>query len=275
MEFHEVANGPPWGIHCTIQSSRRDQNGQPMNREFPDQDFGFVAISPDGAVCDPTFQRKKDAKRYAAKCCVDFLMKEGHMPTDGVNVTFPKPNLKIPTPPAKKRKVVSQSIGTSSVNRPITNASSSSSNISTPSNASQTQPHAVGDVTQPAIAQPTTVQAAEAVGGGSPVDVYDEDISATSRVEEMCRRLRIQAPRYKEQPDPVDDTHYNASVEFGIDMQLPDTVGRVVNCRNKSFAREKVAEEVLEYLFQVEAKRNAAADELLQAMASREVEIEL
>ena len=90
----------------------------------------------------------------------------------------------------------------------------------------------------------------------------------------MCKRLGIQAPIIKSEPAGT-PTNYNGYVEFGVDMNIPDTVGRVVDCCGKRFTEEKVAEEVLEYLFKVEAKRNADADELLQAMASREVEDEL
>lgn len=225
-------------IHCTIQSSRRDTDGQPMDRRFPDKDFGFLPMPhPNGVLCEPPFARKKDAKQYAAKCCVDFLMQEGHMPTDGVNVSFPRPNLRVPAPPTKKRRVVSEGVGTSSVDRP-------------------------------------TTKAAEAVDGGAPVDVRDDYVSAAIRVEEMCKRLGIQTPKYKIEPAGT-PTNYNGSAEFGVDMQIPDTVGRVSDCCGKAFTREKVAEEVIKYLFQVEAKRNSEADELLQAMASREVEDEL
>lgn len=240
-----------------------------MDMEFPNQDFGFIPLPPNDVPGDPPFAKKKYAKQYAAKCCIDFLMKGGHMPTDGINVSFPKPKLKVPSPPAKKRKAVSQTIGISNINRPIANASSLSSDNR------RTLPDAK-DANQSTVVHTTTVQVAETGGGGAPVDVHDGYISAVERVKEMCKRLGIQPPRYDiKQVDPADDTRYDGSVEFGMDMQIPETVGRVVNCRHKFFTREKVADEVLEYLLRIEAKRNAAADELLQAMASREVENEL
>lgn len=39
---------------------------------FPKRDFGFVRV--DGTLAMPVFARKKDAKKYAAKCCVEWYV---------------------------------------------------------------------------------------------------------------------------------------------------------------------------------------------------------
>lgn len=45
-----------------------------------------------------SFARKKDAKKHAAKCAIEWLIAEGLMPDDGT-VTFPKPKPKPPPQP--------------------------------------------------------------------------------------------------------------------------------------------------------------------------------
>lgn len=63
----------------------------------------------------PTFQRKKDAKQYAAKSAVAWLMEQGRMPTNAVDACFPKINPAATKPaPAKARPAPSPSPSTSS-----------------------------------------------------------------------------------------------------------------------------------------------------------------
>ena len=79
----EVQTGdkiPRWTMQCVISES---DSPLPLLRS------GEEVIS---------FARKKDAKRHAARCAIEWLIGEKWMPDDG-NVTFPKPKPKPPPQP--------------------------------------------------------------------------------------------------------------------------------------------------------------------------------
>lgn len=246
-----------------------------MDKCFPDVDLGFVPMGPDGGLRQPTFTRKKDAKRYAAMCCVQYLMREKHMPDDGENVTFPKPK---PTPPPPKKKKKPNPVSESTINGMLAAQTSAtvsdfSRTLPPPGGPSTPAEAATGTTEQNTKPQVSVGEQAEPAGGGAPLDVRNEDFSATERVMEMCNRLGISQPSYKiEQADPATASFFNGYADFGLDsVNIPDTVGRVVNCFGRKFTKEKVAEEVLDYLFKIEAQRKAAADELMTIMAGREL----
>ena len=69
---------------------------------FPNPEAGFVT-NETGALVAPGFGRKKDAKQYAAKSCIQWLMKGEYMPSDGVNVEFPRGTKPTPTPAPKTK----------------------------------------------------------------------------------------------------------------------------------------------------------------------------
>ncbi|KAJ4304465.1 hypothetical protein N0V88_002078 [Collariella sp. IMI 366227] len=50
---------------------------------FPSLEAGFIADPATGAKAAPFWTRKKDAKKYAAKCCVEWLIAGGHVARDG------------------------------------------------------------------------------------------------------------------------------------------------------------------------------------------------
>jgi hypothetical protein len=60
-----------------------------------------VAESPQAFGDEVSFTRKKDAKQYACKKAIDWLIKNNFMPADGVK--FPKPKPANPVPAAKPR----------------------------------------------------------------------------------------------------------------------------------------------------------------------------
>ncbi|KAK0722886.1 hypothetical protein B0T26DRAFT_239088 [Lasiosphaeria miniovina] len=77
-----------WVCHCTFRGTAASEPQQ-----FPGPDGGLLAAadgSGGGALVAPSFARKKDAKQYAAKSCVEWLMAENRMPSDGLSVVFPK-----------------------------------------------------------------------------------------------------------------------------------------------------------------------------------------
>lgn len=283
VEFHEDA-GPnlQWMCYCTIRSSIPDEEGHSMDRRFPHLDYGFIPMSPDGGLRQPTFARKKDAKRYAAKCCIEYLMSKGLMPLDGENVSFPKRKLAPPSPKNNKRPnpVSETTITGSSAAKSAVSHSLPSKNQSAPSDRASTPAETTDKTEQKAQDGNSKISIGERVessGGGAPLDVRDEDFSATDRVLEMCDRLGISKPSYKiDRADPAIANIFNGYADFGLDnVLIPDNVGRVSNCYGGKFTKEKVAEEVLEHLIKLEAQRNVAADELIRLMDSREFVSEL
>ncbi len=69
-----ASSSPLWRFHYQLP------------REAPWRWFpGSDEANPDEGI----FTRKKDAKQYAARCAVQWLMTEGLMPNDGVSVSFP------------------------------------------------------------------------------------------------------------------------------------------------------------------------------------------
>ncbi|KAK4217983.1 hypothetical protein QBC37DRAFT_369519 [Rhypophila decipiens] len=264
VDFHE-STGPQsqWMCNCTIKSSVVD-------RRFPDLDIGFIPMGQDGGLRQPTFARKKDAKRYAAKCAIDFLMREKLMPLDGENVSFPKP--KVPQPQSKKRKQLNSGSATPSTGSPGTKVVVGGG-PSTPAEIARTGGQSLhGENPQAGAGERSEL----GNGGGAPLDVRDEDFSATDRVLEMCNRLGICPPTYQiVQADQATASFFNGFADFGLDnIHVPDTVGRVSNCFGRKFTKEKVAEEVLQHLLNIEAQRIAAVDDLMSQMTSREIAVE-
>jgi hypothetical protein len=199
---------------------------------FPSEAAGFL---PDesGALVAPCFHRKKDAKQYAAKCCIEYLMNGGFMPTDGVNVEFPKPK-PVPNPPkAKKTKTPN----------PPTTAPTPARNTDTNYNSTKDKDDAKDSDTDP----PTT------------------------RVADLCRLMGLVIPTYKITPSAATasingaaNPYWDGYADFGADsIKVPEGLGRVANVYGKKNAREKIVEEVLAWLVKEEKARREEAEALM------------
>ncbi|KAK4043194.1 hypothetical protein C8A01DRAFT_32684 [Parachaetomium inaequale] len=195
---------------------------------FPNPEAGFT-INEAGALAAPCFGRKKDAKQYAAKCCIEWLMKGGYMPSDGVSVEFAK---------GKARPVLPTAKQTPTTNPPPPN-----------------QP-----ITTTTVSQPTTTTTTTAHD--------DDDPPATKRVEDLCRLIGLAIPQYKiapvDSPSLSGTQFFDGRADFGVDaIKVPDGLGKVANVYGRKNARERVAEEVLVWLVGEERKRVAEAEEML------------
>lgn len=193
---------------------------------FPGPDTGFLAAT--GAA--PFFARKRDAKQYAARCCAEWLMAQGRIPPDGESVVFPRPT-----------------------------ATTTLASSSSPSSAASPAP---------------SPRQRKGIPGGAAVDVRDDDVPATQRVQEMCRRLGLQAPRYELRPaaaagggvgGPLWSGEPSFAGAAGPHL-VPEGVGRVEGVYGKKFAKERIAEEVLAHLLQIEAQRSAQRGKLLDGV---------
>ncbi|KAK3296047.1 uncharacterized protein B0H64DRAFT_460935 [Chaetomium fimeti] len=232
---------------------------------FPNPEAGFTP-NEQGIPAAPSFSRKKDAKQYAAKCCIEWLMNGGYMPTDGTSVEFPKPlrtsrhatSTPTPAPAAKKPKR----------DNPDAN----------PDNRAQRRAAAAAAL------------AADDNNNDNSDSNDDDDPPATKRVEEKCRLLNFAIPHYKITPSllPTDSTttteretasfttpsnpqFFDGRADFGADaIKVPEGLGRVTNVYGRRNAREKAAEEVLVWLLAEEGRRLAEVDEMMAMVGGPE-----
>jgi hypothetical protein len=232
---------------------------------FPNAEAGFTP-NEQGVPAAPSFGRKKDAKQYAAKCCIEWLMEGGHMPSDGVSVEFPKPpktsrhasSTPVPSPAAKKPRAAATDNPEATPNRPRKRTTDDDNNNDNDNNDNNDD--------------------------SDDDDDDDDDQPATKRVEQLCRLLCLTIPQYKitpavlattasDDPDP-DPTSTIVSVsnpqffdgvaDFGPDaINVPEGLGRVSNVYGRRNAREKAAEEVLAWLVAEEGRRMAEVEEMM------------
>ncbi|GAB1320600.1 hypothetical protein MFIFM68171_10810 [Madurella fahalii] len=211
---------------------------------FPNEDFGFVHV---GNTLDmPVFARKKDAKKYAAKCCVEWLVARDYMHLDGEKAVFPifknirksaaaQPSA--PPPPPPPPPPTSKTNGT----------------------ATPSQQAGGGKMPKPAHDH----AAATTTSNRAAADVYDDDIPATQRVNEMCRRLRIVAPQYKITASDKQNC-FRGYPDFGNDsVMMPEGLGKVDGIYGKEATRGMIAEHVLAWLLEEEKRRKNDEDEVL------------
>ncbi|RYP20919.1 hypothetical protein DL766_008071 [Monosporascus sp. MC13-8B] len=207
----------------------------------------------------PSFARKKDAKQFAARCAVEWLRANGHMPADGVR--FPKRVMAaaVPPPPpqqqqqAKKRRV---SPGTGSFN----GSSPGLNNDSGASASSKRSPRSSLSTTTTTTTTTTTEDGPSS--SPSPSSPFDADERpATHEVNELCRNLGLQPPRYVVTADPQNQGFWNGHAEFDphgpLPAQLPAAAGRVEGAYGKKLARQQIAEGVLPHLRRVWDARQA------------------
>lgn len=143
---------------------------------FPNPEAGFI-VDETGTPAAPSFGRKKDAKQYAAKCCAEWLMKAGYMPSDGVNVEFPKTKKARPqplTPPTTAAPLLSAQ--TPPANRATTTAATPAATepatTTNPLLSAQIAPANRATTTATTTAATTTQQ---------------QDETAAQRVTSLCR----------------------------------------------------------------------------------------
>ncbi|KAI1180114.1 hypothetical protein F4777DRAFT_361565 [Nemania sp. FL0916] len=183
----------------------------------------------------PTFARKKDAKKYAAKCAVDWLRAHGYMPESG-GVKFPKPLLQHPQP--QKQRL-------------------------------QQQQTPAGVVGQKRRAETPADRERDSNGRDSTAlnaKLEPSGPTATARVAELCTSLGYHAPAYR--TEPTGDGFFNGWADFGVGAALlpfdAAEVSRINDSLGKKETRELVAEKLLVPL-RAEKQARAAATEAFMA----------
>lgn len=218
-----------WTCVCCFK-----QFEEPKMVKFPSPEFGFVPLGTAQVLGQPSFARKKDARQYAAKCCIDWLVSLNRMP-DPRSSGMPKTQ-KAPKVDPIEALLLS---------------------LSTTSEAPSSGVHAVGQ--PPPSSQLASPTSKDLIVSGDSMNVYDDRIPTTQRVQEMCRRLGIQAPKYELISDGnVKNPLWSGYPDFGADKdQVPREVGVIQNIFPKKLAKQMIAEEVLSFLLQKEAERDA------------------
>ncbi|KAI3343498.1 hypothetical protein F4824DRAFT_10691 [Ustulina deusta] len=179
----------------------------------------------------PSFAKKKDAKKYAAKCAVEWLRAKGYMPQNGVR--FPKGVI---TPHQQQQQQQQQT-------QPKSQEPKASS-----SSPAQGQ----------APSQPKKYPSPPARIPASPFD--DSQPSAALQVGELCKALGIHPPKYD--INSVGDGFYRGRADFGIEGDLlPFDVSQlevVDNLLSKKAAKEMIAENLLKQLRAEKERRDAS-----------------
>ncbi|KAI1743947.1 hypothetical protein F4680DRAFT_408000 [Xylaria scruposa] len=183
-----------------------------------------------------TFAKKRDAKRYAAKCAVDWLRDNGFMPRSG-GVKFPKSTSLFSQQNQQQQQQQQQE-----------------------QQQQQAQPN------PPSSPFPTTKSfSPPAAIPASPFDASQP--SALHQASELCTALGISPPSYKIEPSDEQGLFFSGYADFGgFNAIMPFDVlkSRVENIMGKKAAKEMIAENLLK-LLQDEKKKRAAADEAFMA----------
>ncbi|KAK1781807.1 hypothetical protein QBC45DRAFT_458453 [Copromyces sp. CBS 386.78] len=257
---------------------------------FPSKENGILVDSTTGAPYVPHFSKKKDAKRYAAKCAIEWLMYQRYMPSDCQNVTFKaksgqskqQPRVpgvvpsvitpqKTPTAPVNTNGLAN---GTGAVSAPISipatpsppaNGESESNNGS---NGASLNPDAVSNSENslaPYLAKPPPPPPRrKVVDNLLDIDVHDDSISVHQRVSVMANRLGMTCPEVRVELIPDTQSMYRGRAIFPIEAgPIPEHVGRVDSGYMKQPTKEMVGEQVLEFLFQLEQIRLAELDSII------------
>lgn len=156
-----------------------------------EQTFGDSTIS---------FTKKKDAKQYASKKAIDWLIENKYMPADG-SVKFPKPVL----PPSAK--------------------------VIGPQVASQSSPKQAKGKT------------------------------FASQVPELCLKLGFNVPKYEITRVTENAPLFKGYAHFQGDPRIEGNVGEVSDVFGQRNAKEKIAEEVVSFLKDIERQRGDQFEE--------------
>ncbi|KAI0845163.1 hypothetical protein F5Y00DRAFT_273231 [Daldinia vernicosa] len=221
-DFKEQPGPIVYGVQKWHYQVHIDEHPEP----FPGPDGGLF---PDGTL--PSFARKKDAKKYAAKCAVEWLGVNGYMPRLNVNgVKSPpvqeKPATPQPSPARKKQKVAP--------------SSPQNPEASTPSPPPNKDPESL-------------------LPKGIASTFNGDEVSAIFETERLCTQLGYPGfPQFKTIEGKMAG-FYNGLPELGtLALKLPPGIGHVKDIYGRKAVKEKIAEELLEPLRKLAAESGQA-----------------
>ncbi|KAL1871349.1 hypothetical protein Daus18300_004715 [Diaporthe australafricana] len=193
-----------------------------LAHEPPIEKFPAAGFGADAAGCPP-FVRKKDAKQYAAKCAIEWLISQSLMPSNLQDVTFPKSHL----PPPRPLPVLQS--------QPAKRPNEDTNGGHTPPPKRMTK------------------------GTTGVVAVDDDSLPATQRVQALCHSMGLKAPSYNlTNSDPRVNYIFDGRPDFGDDSDnFPEDLGHVTHVLGKDSAKQEIAEILLKHLMKMHQERRA------------------
>ncbi|KAI1457689.1 hypothetical protein F4805DRAFT_170295 [Annulohypoxylon moriforme] len=219
-----------------------DENPEP----FPGPNGGLVNGN------QPYFGRKKDAKKYAAKCAVEWLKANGYMyrsETDAAKSAQAPQATQPPqashAPPTPKKQVTPQST-------PVKKKPKLSS--PSPENPAGTTTKYEPDGGQPLPTSPFN----------------SDEVSAVVEVNQLCNRLGMLGHLQYKITESSEAGFYNGYAELGmLSSKFPIGAGRVEKVLGRKAAKEQIAEELLVYLRKLAAEHDEADQRFLASLTSK------
>ncbi|KJZ78937.1 hypothetical protein HIM_01710 [Hirsutella minnesotensis 3608] len=196
---------------------------------FPRPEWGIEAGQQ-----EPSFQSKRNAKRYAAKCALQYLQERLAKPAAAAFPSTTRDIIAPIGPPPSKRKTAATSPS------PVPQSRVSEAHrVQYP--PPQSQPHA---------------SAAAGSESSSSSPGSDESQSVFQRVTSLAISLGFTSPQYHVQPEGDLSNFFSGRATFSPGDLVPSGVGVVSGVLGKKQARLQSAEQVLEWL-EGEARRRA------------------
>jgi hypothetical protein len=212
--YEDIAAGHQiWRCTCTVTYRGHTETFPPDEQ---------LSAEPGQPISNPTFARKKDAKRYAAKLAYLWLLQQDH---PGAFARLPRPASSpapapvLPTPTPTPSQV------------PATATLSAA---------------AAAAAAPPSPAQPPAKRRREAP---------DPDPPATEQVTRLCAKLGIRAPQYELAQTALAAGYWDGRLRFDHDQDVPDGLGTVANIYGRDGARQLMAQQCLQWLVALEAER--------------------
>ncbi|KAL2271720.1 hypothetical protein VTJ83DRAFT_1091 [Remersonia thermophila] len=256
----------PWSNLLSFPRQEEEEEGSPAQGR------------DGGAWTLPTFSRRKDAKQHAAKCAVEYLVRDGQIAFTEAGV--PK------FPGGKKTKaggsggggiINGNSINGNSINGNSINGNSINGN-SINGNSINGNSNNGNSNNGP---QSPNGQADAAA------NKYSDELHIMKRVEELCAKMGLAVPQYRVWPTTSTTTTSSSSTTTSSTttsespgqqffdaradwaprdaIKVPRGVGCVARVYGRRNARYRVAEQVLEWLVEEETRRMREVEELMAA----------
>lgn len=173
----------------------------------------ILAESPQRFGDAISFARKKDAKQYASKQAIDWLIANSFMPEIGVKFPKPKPAvITQPAPVAKPQKFMDPKI----LNTPVVSV-------------------------KEIVAAPLQTPGATS-----------KSTSFAGRIPDLCMRLGFMPPKYEITKVSDDAPLYSGYAHFNGDPRIEGKIGEVESIFGQKNAKEMIAETLYLFLKHIE-----------------------
>ncbi|KAK1751731.1 hypothetical protein QBC47DRAFT_390871 [Echria macrotheca] len=245
-----------WHCVCYLRPPI-SQRGPSDMLSFPREGAGFVPVDAKGTLGMPPFSKKKEAKQYAAKCAVEWLLSKGE------KVTVPKTS-------RNQHQQIQQSATPTPMDvgqQPAT---------ATPINVAGSLPGTTTMTPQSSTTNtPAPPHLSRLFSQSAYEDVGDGDIA--KKVRELCQELGLVEPKYKLVPNADGDSfggllYYDAWAEFQIDAPKfeTDPAARVTKVYTTRGAKEAIATKVYQLLTAMRDERERAWQAMAKNLADQE-----